>query len=97
VSVKTILKSQEGINKRETAVNILDGNITNENSKWCFRGFGQELNYRYAIIDLEGLYDIDRFKIYDAAFVEEGTQNLDGVNIYVSRTAPNLGLINMIR
>jgi hypothetical protein len=93
---KTILKSQEGINKRETAVNILDGNITNKNSKWCFRGFGQELNYRYAIIDLEGLYDIDRFKIYDAAFVEEGTQNLDGVNIYVSRTAPNLGLINMI-
>lgn len=92
---KTILKTEEGISKRETAINMLDGNLRNPNSKWCFGGFGQTKNYRYAIIDLENMYDINRFKVYDASSAEANQLNLDGVNIYVSRVAPNLGLINM--
>ncbi|OJV33285.1 MAG: hypothetical protein BGO29_06235 [Bacteroidales bacterium 36-12] len=94
---KTILKFEEKpSNRREWAYNILDGNTTNGNSKWGIPGYGQVNNYHYVVIDLEEMFDITDFKLYDASYAESGTKNLDGVNIYVSTVAPNLGLINMV-
>lgn len=94
---KTILKFEErGGNRREWAFNILDGNVINGNSKWGIPSYGQENNFHYAVIDLENMYDIKKFKLFDADYAEPGTKNLDGVNIYVSTVAPNLGSINMI-
>lgn len=92
---KSILAFENAVNKRETAINILDGNVTNVNTKWCFGGYGTEIAQRYAIIDLEAQYDISEIKIFDALAVEPGTVNMQGVNIYVSRYSPDLSLINM--
>ncbi|MDD3079950.1 MAG: discoidin domain-containing protein [Paludibacter sp.] len=92
---KTVLATEDAVSKRETGINIIDGNKTNMYDKWCFGSYGEDINQRYTIIDLEGLYDISDIKIYDANFLETGTLNMQGCNIYVSRYAPDLSLINM--
>lgn len=92
---KTILATENSVSKRETGINIIDGNITNIYDKWCFGSYGTDIIQRYTIIDLEALYDISDIKIYDANLLEPGTPNMQGCNIYVSRYAPDLSLINM--
>lgn len=92
---KTVLATENAVSKRETGINIIDGNKTNMYDKWCFGSYGSDINQRYTIIDLEALYDISDIKIYDANFLESGTLNMQGCNIYVSRFAPDLSLINM--
>jgi hypothetical protein len=92
---KTILATEDAVSKRETGINIIDGNITNIYDKWCFGSYGDNINQRYTIIDLEGQYDISEIKVYDANLLEPGTPNLQGCNIYVSKYAPDLSLINM--
>lgn len=92
---KTILATEDAVSKRETGINIIDGNKTNIYDKWCFGSYGTDIIQRYTIIDLEALYDISDIKLYDANFLETGTHNMQGCNIYVSRYAPDLSLINM--
>lgn len=92
---KTILATEDAVSKRETGFNIIDGNITNKFDKWCFGSYGENINQRYTIIDLEGQYDFSKIKLYDANYLEAGTQNMQGCNIYVSDFAPDLSLINM--
>lgn len=92
---KTILATEDAVSKRETGFNIIDGNITNKFDKWCFGSYGENINQRYTIIDLEGQYDISEIKVYDANLLEPGTPNMQGCNIYVSKYAPDLSIINM--
>lgn len=92
---KSILGFENAVNKRETALNVIDGNLININNKWCYGNYGTDIKQRYVIIDLEAQYDISQIKIYDALFLEPNTINTQGVNIYVSKYAPDMSLINM--
>ncbi|MDR1682861.1 MAG: discoidin domain-containing protein [Candidatus Symbiothrix sp.] len=91
---KTILDfyRESNQNPRETAINLLDGNTINISNKWCFGYPNGEAPYRYAIIDLEKQYEIDRFRLLDCQLLESA-ENLYGCNIYVSEWAPDLSLI----
>jgi hypothetical protein len=89
---KTILSYYKSENVRETAINLLDGNITNVANKWCFYAPKDEEPFRYAVIDLEKQYDINQFILYDCETLESN-KNLYGCNIYVSDVAPNINLI----
>lgn len=98
---KTILaadlptSSSDTDNKRETAINIIDGNRTNIYDKWCFGSYGATIKQRYAVIDLERQYNLSSVKLYDGNYGEPGSMNLSGCNIYVSKYAPDLSLIDM--
>ncbi|MDL2257016.1 discoidin domain-containing protein [Bacteroidales bacterium OttesenSCG-928-I14] len=93
---KTVLGYYNAANKRERPTNIIDGNMTNVNSKWCFTSVKEDEPFRYVVYDLEGQYDMSEFKVYDrSAFGDETTDsNIYGCNIYVSETAPDMSLIS---
>lgn len=46
------------------------------------------------VLDLEKEYELEKFMLYDAGNFEADTYNIDGYNIYVSTTAPDLSLIS---
>lgn len=89
---KTVMKFYDAVNQRESAINMLDGNTTNKNNKWCFHRAGDSDPLKYMVIDLEKTYDINKFAIYDCKTLEPD-DNITGCNIYVSETAPSLELI----
>ena len=63
---KTLLKGSDAMNERETAANLLDGNHTDKNTKWCFaKGNADTHPYNFAIIDLEDEYMVSGFHLYD--------------------------------
>ena len=92
---KTLLKGSDAMNERETAANLLDGNHTDKNTKWCFaKGNADTHPYNFAIIDLEDEYMVSGFHLYDCRTLEPDV-NVSDYQIYVSDTAPDLGLISV--
>lgn len=90
---KTVLKQYDCTHERETALNLLDGNHTDKNTKWCFYAADLASDpLKYAVIDLEDDYDISRFVIYDCKNIEID-ENMDAYQIYVSEERPDLSLI----
>ena len=90
---KTILKSYDAVNMRETASNLING-YADKDHKWCFAQASKNDPIKFAVIDLEDTYDIEKIELVDCkAGGEENDPNLEDLNIYVSNTAPDLDLI----
>jgi predicted GH43/DUF377 family glycosyl hydrolase len=90
---KTVKKFYDCTNERETALNLLDNNATDKNTKWCFYEASTEKDpYKYVVVDLEKLYNISKFVIYDCKNIETD-ENMDAYQIYVSESMPDLELI----
>ena len=90
---KTILKFYDSTHERETALNLLDNNYTDQNAKWCF--YKADMNsdpYKFAVIDLEKAYDISRFVIHDCKNLAID-ENMDAYQVFVSEEMPDLSLI----
>ncbi len=90
---KTILKSYDAVNMRETASNLING-YADKDHKWCFAQASKNDPIKFAVIDLEDTYDIEKIELVDCkAGGETNEPNLEDLNIYVSNTAPDLDLI----
>ena len=90
---KTILKSYDAANMRETASNLING-YADSSHKWCFYKASVNDPIKFAVIDLEDTYDIEKIELVDCKAGGETTEpNLQDLNIYVSNTAPDLDLI----
>ena len=90
---KTMLASYDAVNEREQALNLIDGNHSDDKTKWCF--YKADINndpYKYAVIDLESVFDLNKFTIYDSKTL--GTdENMTHYQIYVSVEKPDVKLI----
>lgn len=75
-------------------LHLLDGDITNQANRWYFNRASENDSLKYVIIDLENEYEIEKFALYDAGNFEAQSYNIDGYNIYVAATEPNLSLIS---
>lgn len=75
-------------------LHLLDGNITNQQNHWHFNKPGAEDSLKYVIIDLEESFQIEKFVLYDAGNFESASNNINGYNIYLSATQPDLSLIS---
>lgn len=89
---KTILKSYDAVNMRETASNLING-YADSSHKWCFYQASVDDPIKFAVIDLEDTYDIEKIELVDCKGGLENNPNLADLNIYVSNTAPDLDLI----
>ena len=89
---KTILKSYDAVNMRETASNLING-YADKDHKWCFAQASKDDPIKFAVIDLEDTYDIEKIELVDCKGGRENDRNLEDLNIYVSNTAPDLDLI----
>ena len=90
---KTILKSYDAVNMRETASNLING-YADKDHKWCFAQASKDDPIKFAVIDLEDTYDIEKIELVDCkAGGETSEPNLEALNIYVSNTAPDLSKI----
>ena len=90
---KTVLTQTDCTNERETALNLLDGNHSDKQTKWCFyKGDVAESPQKYVVIDLEDIYDLSQFVIYDCQNIEPD-ENLDAYQISVATELPDLSLI----
>ncbi len=90
---KTILTSHDAVNEREQAINLIDGNYSDDKAKWCF--YKADMNkdpYRYAVIDLESIFNISKFMIYDSKTLGVD-ENMTHYQIYVSVEKPDVKLI----
>ena len=89
---KTILKSYDAVNERETASNLING-YADSSHKWCFYQASTNDPIKFAVIDLEDTYDIEKIELVDCKGGGENNPNLEALNISVSNTAPDLDLI----
>lgn len=90
---KTMLTSYDAVNEREQAINLIDGNYSDDKTKWCFYKADIEKDpYKYAVIDLENLFNINKFTIYDSKLLAVD-ENMTHYRIYVSTEKPDLKLI----
>ncbi len=90
---KTMLTSYDAVNEREQALNLIDGNHSDDKTKWCF--YQADMNkdpYKYAVIDLEDVYDIDKFVMYDSKTLGPDP-NVTDYQIYVSMEKPDIKLV----
>lgn len=76
-------------NETESPENLIDGDLKpwSTSSKWC-----NIANESWAIIDLEGLYNIYKFKTYDCKHNESGA-NFNNYRVYVSTDKVNWTLV----
>lgn len=93
---KSIVDYYKAANKRERPNNLLDGNLDNINSKWCFKPVTFDEPYPYVIFDLEKQYDISEFRVYDCQFLDPEENNFGACDIYVSETAPDLNKVSVV-
>ncbi len=91
---KTVLSFHDANAYYYQALHLLDGDITNQANRWHFNRAGESDSLKYVIIDLEDEYEIEKFVLYDAGNLQAASYNIDGYNIYVSVTAPDLSLIS---
>ena len=75
-------------------LHMLDGDATNQANRWYFNQAGESDSLKYVVIDLENEYEIEKFVLYDAGNFEAVSNNIDGYNIYVATTAPEMNLIS---
>ena len=74
---KTVMKSYDCANERESAINLINGVYEKSGSKWCF--YAADINndpIKFVVIDLEDLYSVNKFTIYDCK-LHENNNNLD--------------------
>lgn len=89
---KTILKSYDHANERETAQNLLNGR-NDPSNKWCFFEGAEGDPIKYAVIDLEDTYDLSEIKIIDCVGGGENNPNIQKLSIYGSTELPVLSYI----
>ena len=73
---KTILKSYDAVNMRETASNLING-YADSSHKWCFYQASTNDPIKFAVIDLEDTYDIEKIELVDCKGGRENDRNLD--------------------
>ena len=86
---KTIDSYSGSTNDTESPKNLIDGDLKpwNTSSKWC-----NIANESWAIIDLEGVYKVYKFKTYDCLHNESGS-NFNNYRVYVSTDKVNWTLV----
>ena len=86
---KTIDSYSGSTNETESPKNLIDGDLKpwNTSSKWC-----NIANESWAIIDLEGVYKVYKFKTYDCLHNESGS-NFNNYRVYVSTDKVNWTLV----
>lgn len=87
---KTVMKSYDCVNERESAINLINGVY---DTKWCFHA--ADINndpIKFVVIDLEGLYSVDKFTIYDCK-LHENNNNLDHYKISIATERPDVKLV----
>lgn len=77
----------------ERPLNILDGNITNADNVWRSSRPSTSDSLRWVVIDLQKNYVIDRFKLFDAKFINTEHINISGYNVYLSTEMPDMEMI----
>lgn len=90
---KTILTSFDNASVTGNALNLITGTPLTI-APWRFsKGEPDTSPYRYVVIDLEHMYDIKRFVIWDARSMDENAFNISNYSIMVSEEKPDLSLI----
>lgn len=90
---KTILTSFDNASVTGNALNLITGTPLTI-APWRFsKGEPDTSPYRYVVIDLEHMYDIKRFVIWDARSMDTNATNLSNYSIMVSEEKPDLSLI----
>ena len=87
---KTVMKSYDCVNERESAINLINGVY---DSKWCF--YAADINndpIKFVVIDLEDLYSVNKFTIYDCK-LHENNNNLDHYIISIATERPDVKLV----
>ena len=90
---KTVMKSYDCANERESALNLINGVYDKSSSKWCF--FAADINndpIKFVVIDLEDQYFVNKFTIYDCKHLEPDN-NLDYYKISIATERPDVKLI----
>ena len=90
---KTVMKSYDCANERESALNLINGVYDKSSSKWCF--FAADINndpIKFVVIDLEDLYSVNKFTIYDCK-LHEPDNNLEHYKISIATERPDVKLI----
>lgn len=91
---KRVLGFNDAVDYYCQPLHMLDGDATNQTNRWYFNQAGESDSLKYVVIDLENEYEIEKFVLYDAGNFEAVSNNIDGYNIYVSTTAPDMSLIS---
>ena len=90
---KTVMKSYDCANERESALNLINGVYEKSGGKWCF--FAADINndpIKFVVIDLEDLYSVNKFTIYDCK-LHEPDNNLEHYKISIATERPDVKLI----
>lgn len=90
---KTVMKSYDCVNERESALNLINGVYEKSGSKWCF--YAADINndpIKFVVIDLEDLYPVNKFTIYDCK-LHDIDNNLEHYKISIATERPDLKLI----
>ena len=90
---KTVMKSYDCVNERESALNLINGVYEKSGGKWCF--FAADINndpIKFVVIDLEDLYSVNKFTIYDCK-LHEPDNNLEHYKISIATERPDVKLI----
>ena len=90
---KTVMKSYDCANERESAINLINGVYEKSGSKWCF--YAADINndpIKFVVIDLEDLYSVNKFTIYDCK-LHENNNNLDHYKISIATECPDVKLV----
>ena len=90
---KTVMKSYDCVNERESALNLISGVYDSKGSKWCFHA--ADINndpIKFVVIDLEDLYSVNKFTIYDCKHLEPDN-NLDYYKISIATERPDVKLV----
>ena len=90
---KTVMKSYDCANERESALNLINGVYEKSGGKWCF--FAADINndpIKFVVIDLEDQYSVNKFTIYDCK-LHENNNNLDHYKISIATERPDVKLV----
>jgi hypothetical protein len=90
---KTVLDFNASYSYYERPLHLLDGNTTSVNNHWRAGRPAVSDTLSWVIIDLEQMYDVNKFRLYDAKFLDKGQTNLSGYNVYASAEEPDLSKI----
>ena len=90
---KTVLTSYDTPDAACSAMNLLTGNPSAD-SPWKFtQGVPSDSPMRYVVVDLESVFDIRKFMIWDARSLDSDASNIGDYRIYVSEERPDLSLM----
>lgn len=90
---KTVLGFNNASTYYERPLNIIDGNVTNENNRWRTSRPGAADSAQWVVIDLEKTYSVDKLALYDAKTLIPTAPNISGYNVYFSTEQPDIDKI----